>query len=71
MTYDELCAFVWNRYRSMRDTTVCALAFVDACGLPRELPGKRNCGHIRDKSAKARKYRGVRKLMKQTHGVNL
>ena len=71
MTYDELCAFVWNRYRLMRDTTVCALAFVDACGLPRELPNNRKRGRVSDNSAKERKYRGVRKLMKQKHGVNL
>ena len=71
MTYDELRAYVWNRFQSMRDTTVCALAFIDACGLPRELPNKRNRGRVSDKSAKERKYRGARKLMKQTHGVNL
>ena len=71
MTYDELRAYVWNRFQSMHDTTVCALAFVDALGLPRELPNKHDRGRVSDKSAKERKYRGVRKLMRQTHGVNL
>ena len=35
------------------------------------LPAVSNGGRTRDKSAKSRKYRGARKLMKQKHGVRL
>ena len=63
MTRDEL-ARIASRNRS---TTLVAVRLRDALGLPQPRAG----GRVRDRSAKSRKYRGVRKLMAQKHGVRL
>lgn len=63
MTRDELLAIV---KRSNADTLI-ATRLRDALGLPHP----RTRGRTRDRSRKARRYRGVKKLMKQRHGVRL
>lgn len=64
MKRDELMAIV---KRSNSDTLI-AQRMRDALGLPQ--PPKK-IGRTRDRSAKSRRYRGARKLMKQKHGVRL
>ena len=61
MTRDELAAI------ALRYDTLVSDAMLRALGVDRP---KRQ-GSTRDRSAKRRKYRGARKLMKQTHGVRL
>ena len=63
MTRKELIAIV----RASKSTTLIAYRMRQALGLPQ--PSKR--GRSRDRNAKARKYRGARKLMAQKHGVRL
>lgn len=66
MTRDELVRIV----KQSNSTTLLARRMREALGLPLHVPaasGGRTC----DRSAKARKYRGHKKLMKQKHGVRL
>ena len=49
-------------------TTLLAYRMRQALGLPQPAPAS---GTTRDRSAKSRRYRGARKLMKQRHGVRL
>ena len=63
MTRDELIKLV----KQSNSTTLIACKMRKALGLP---PVKQR-GRTRDRSAKRRKYRGARKLMKQKHGVRL
>lgn len=65
MTRDELIAIV---KQSSADTLIAA-RMRDALGLPH--PRARARGQWRDKSRKARRYRGAKKLMKQRYGVKL
>lgn len=65
MTRDDLIIIV---KRSNADTLIAARMRA-ALGL-RPLKRKRR-GRTRDRSAKARKYRDAKKLMKQKHGVRL
>ena len=51
----------------MRYETTMSYAMLKALGINR-IP---KMGRTRDRSAKARKYRGIRKLMRQRHGVRL
>lgn len=60
MTHDELAAI------ALRYETLMADAMLKALGVPRT---RNRHGQVRDRGAKERKYRGVRKLMKQRHGV--
>lgn len=64
MTRDELITCV---KQSNADTLI-ARRMRDALHLP---PPSRKSGQTRDHSAKSRKYRGARKLMKQKYGVRL
>lgn len=64
MTRDDLIEAV---RRNQSDTLV-ALRMREALGLPKPKP---KSGNYRDRSAKRRKYRGARKLMKQRYGVDL
>lgn len=64
MTRDELLDIV---KRNNTDTLVAA-RMRKALGLR---PPDRKRGHVRDKSAKPRRYRGARRLMKQRHGVRM
>lgn len=63
MTRDELRRLV----QRSNSTTLLANRMRDALGLPHVNARART----RDRSAKSRKYRGARKLMKQKHGVRL
>lgn len=63
MTRDELLTIV---KRNNADTLI-AQRLRDALGLPRT----RTHGQTRDKSRKARRYRGAKKLMAQKYGVRL
>lgn len=63
MTRDELITIV----KQSKADTLIASRMRAALGL-RPL---RHRGRTRDKSARSRKYRGARKLMKQKHGVRL
>ena len=65
MTRDELLTIV---KQSNADTLIAA-RMRDALGLPH--PRARARGQWRDKSRKSRRYRGVKKLMKQRYGVQL
>jgi hypothetical protein len=65
MTRDELITLV----RQSNSTTLVAQRMREALGLPHLKSDKH--GRTRDRSAKARKYRGARKCMKQRHGVRL
>ena len=62
MTRDELAAI------ALRYDTVVSDAMLRALGVDRP---RRKPGSTRDRSAKSRRYRGAKKLMKQTHGVRL
>ena len=62
MDRDEL-ARIASRNRS---TTLVAVRLRDALGLPQP---KAQPGSTRDRSAKSRKYRGARRLMRQRRGV--
>ena len=62
MKREELAAI------ALRYDTQIADAMLRALGVDRP---KRKPGSTRDRSAKSRRYRGARKLMKQTHGVRL
>lgn len=62
MTNDELAAI------ALRYDTLVSDAMLRALGVDRP---PRKQGSTRDRSAKHRRYRGARKLMKQTHGVRL
>lgn len=62
MTRDELAAI------ALRYDTPVSDAMLRALGVDRP---KRKQGSTRDRSAKHRRYRGAKKLMKQTHGVRL
>ena len=62
MTHDELAAI------ALRYDTLVSDAMLRALGVDRP---KRKPGSTRDRSAKSRRYRGAKKLMKQTHGVRL
>ena len=62
MTRDELAAI------ALRYDTVVSDAMLRALGVDR--PARRP-GSTRDRSAKSRKYRGARKLMRQSHGVRM
>ena len=66
MTRDELLSLV----KQSNSDTLFARRMRAALGLPLHVPTASG-GHTRDRSAKARKYRGARKLMKQKHGVRL
>ena len=61
MTRDQLARI------ALRYDTAMSRAMLRALGVTRPLAQ----GKTRDRSAKSRKYRGARKLMKQTHGVRL
>ena len=61
MTRDELTRIALRYETSMAD------AMLRALGVSR--PPK--SGRVYDRSAKSRKYRGVKKLMKQRYGVRL
>ena len=63
MNRHELIAIV----KQSNSTTLIARRMREALGLPQ--PSAR--GRSRDRSAKHRKYRGAKKLMKQKHGVRL
>ena len=63
MTRDELIAIV----KQSNSTTLVAQRMRNALGLP----PKTDSGRTHDRNAKARKYRGARKCMKQRHGVRL
>ena len=63
MTRDELLEVV----RRNRHDTLIAYRMREALGLSLPVHRKRTS----DKSAKDRKYRGARRLMKQRHGVRL
>lgn len=65
MTRDELIAIV---KQSNADTLIAA-RMRESLGL-RPLRHRKR-GQWRDKSRKARRYRGAKKLMKQKHGVRL
>lgn len=60
MTRDDLARI------ALRYDTVMSFAMLKALGVKRP-PRKR--GTTRDKSAKSRKYRGAKKLMRQRYGV--
>ena len=64
MTRDELLAIVERN----RSDTLLALRLREALGLPKP-PHK--TGRTYDRSAKSRKYRDAKRLMKQRHGVRL
>lgn len=64
MTHDELVTIV----RRSKSTTLFAYRMREALGLPQP---KRKRWHVGDRGAKSRKYRGIRKLMRQKHGVDL
>lgn len=64
MTRDELAELV----RRNNADTLFAARMRSALGLPKL---RRERGRTRDRDAKARKYRGVRKCMEQRYGVNL
>ena len=66
MTRDELVRIV----KQSNANTLIARRMRAALGLPLHVPTISG-GRTRDRSAKARKYRGVRKCMKQKHGVRL
>ena len=66
MTRDELLAIV---KRNNADTLM-ATRMREALGL-RPLRHRRQDGQVRDKSAKARKYRNAKHLMAQRYGVRL
>lgn len=65
MNRDELTAIVKHNNAD----TLIAARMRDALGLQRQ--HHRTRGQWRDKSRKARRYRGAKKLMKQKHGVRL
>ena len=66
MTRDELVRIV----KQSNANTLIARRMRECLGLPLHVPAT-SCGRTRDRSAKARKYRGARKCMKQKHGVRL
>ena len=66
MTRDELVRIV----KQSNANTLIARRMRECLGLPLHVPTISG-GRTRDRSAKARKYRGVRKCMKQKHGVRL
>jgi hypothetical protein len=66
MTRDELITIV---KRSNADTLIAA-RMREALGL-RPLRHRRQGGRVRDRSAKARKYRNAKHLMAQRYGVRL
>ena len=66
MTHDELLTIV---KRNNADTLFAA-RMREACGL-RPLRHRWQGGQTRDKSAKARKYRNAKRLMRQRYGVRL
>ena len=66
MTRDELLTIV---KRNNADTLM-ATRMREALGL-RPLRHRRQDGQVRDKSAKARKYRNAKHLMAQRYGVRL
>ena len=66
MTRDELVTLV----KQSNADTLFARRMRAALGLPLHVPTASG-GQTRDRSAKSRKYRGARKLMKQKHGVRL
>ena len=66
MTRDELVRIV----KQSNANTLIARRMRAALGLPLHVPTASG-GRTRDRSAKARKYRGARKCMKQKHGVRL
>lgn len=63
MTRDELLDIV----RRSTSDTLPARRMREALGLPPTAPR----GSTRDRSAKSRKYRDARELMRQKHGVRL
>jgi len=63
MKRDELIAIV----KQSNSTTLFACRMRDALGIPQP----KYDGHARDRDANRRKYRGVRRLMKQRYGVKL
>ena len=63
MTRDELVSIV----KQSKADTLIAIRLRETLGLPHP----RTRGRTRDRSRKARRYRGARKLMKQRHGVKL
>ena len=67
MTRDELLTIV---KQSNADTLIAA-RMRDALGLPHPRARAHARGQWRDKSRKARRYRGAKKLMKQRYGVQL
>lgn len=66
MTRDELL----NIVKLSNSNTLMACRMRAALGLPLYVPTASGV-QTRDRSAKSRKYRGARKLMKQKHGVRL
>ena len=66
MTRDELV----NIVKQSTSTTLLAQRMRAALGLPLHALAASG-GRTRDRSAKSRKYRGARKLMKQRYGVRL
>ena len=66
MTRDELVRIV----KQSNANTLIARRMRECLGLPLHVPATSG-GRTRDRSAKARKYRGARKCMKQKHGVRL
>ena len=66
MTRDELL----NIVKLSNSNTLMACRMRAALGLPLHVPTASG-GQTRDRSAKSRKYRGARKLMKQRYGVKL
>ena len=66
MTRDELT----NIVRKSRSTTLLAVRMRQALGLPAIIAAVKN-GCTRDRSAKSRRYRNAKNLMRQKHGVRL
>ena len=66
MTRDELVRIV----KHSNANTLIARRMRECLGLPLNMLTTSG-GRTRDRSAKARKYRGARKCMKQKHGVRL
>lgn len=66
MTRDELVRIV----RQSKADTLFANRMRQALGLPPRVPAAAG-GHTRDRSAKERRYRNAKRLMRQRHGVRM